>query len=197
MLNVLGWVHFGSSIKVDTFVDEGIPIINGQQLRGLMLEDSSFNFISLEHAEKLKNANVYPGDIVLTHRGTLGQVALIPNNAKYKRYIVSQSQFFVRCNLEKITPNFLIYYLRSPEGQHKLLANRSAVGVPAIAQPVTYLRSIKLAVPPKELLDAFEQIVAPLHSKYSANWQESRTLASLRDSLLPKLMRGEVSVSAP
>jgi type I restriction enzyme S subunit len=185
---------FGSSIKVETFVEEGIPIISGQHLRGFMLEDSTYNFISLEHAERLKNANVYRGDVVFTHAGNVGNLAFIPEDSEYDQYVVSQRQFYVRCNLEIVTPSFITFYFQSPEGQHKLLANMSSVGVPSIAQPVSYLRSIKLPIPPKPILDEFENIVSPLLKKYRANEKESRTLASLRDTLLPKLMRGEVRV---
>jgi len=48
--------------------------------------------------------------------------------------------------------------------------------------------------PDQKRLDDFNQVVAPLFEKWIANLKESRTLASLRDSLLPKLMRGEVRV---
>jgi type I restriction enzyme S subunit len=185
---------FGSSIKVETFVDDGIPIISGQHLRGFMLEDSTYNFITLEHAEKLNKANVFPGDVIFTHAGNIGNLAFIHEDSEYPRYVVSQRQFFMRCDLSKVTPSFITYYFQSPEGQHKLLANTSSVGVPSIAQPVTYLKSIKLPIPPPEIMEAFEQIVTPLHGRYKANDRESRTLAALRDALLPRLMRGEIEV---
>jgi type I restriction enzyme S subunit len=185
---------FGSSIKVETFVDEGIPIISGQHLRGFMLEDSTYNFITLEHAEKLNKANVFPGDVIFTHAGNIGNLAFIHEDSEYPRYVVSQRQFFMRCDLSKTTPSFITYYFQSPEGQHKLLANTSSVGVPSIAQPVTYLKSIKLPIPPPEIMEAFEQIVKPLNRKYKANDRESRTLVALRDALLPKLMSGEIKV---
>jgi type I restriction enzyme S subunit len=56
---------FGSSIKVETFVTAGVPVVSGQHLHGFKLEDSvGFNFITEEHADRLKNANVQHGDIV-------------------------------------------------------------------------------------------------------------------------------------
>ena len=48
--------------------------------------------------------------------------------------------------------------------------------------------------PDQKLLSDFNQIVAPMFDKWIANLNESRTLASLRDTLLPKLMKGEVRV---
>lgn len=56
------------------------------------------------------------------------------------------------------------------------------------------MNSIPFVVPPKELCKKFEEFVSPLFARIRANDEESRTLASLRDSLLPKLMRGEVRV---
>jgi len=49
--------------------------------------------------------------------------------------------------------------------------------------------------PPDEMLDKFNQIVEPLFEKWISNLKQSRTLAALRDALLPKLMRGEVRVT--
>jgi len=57
---------FGSSIKVETFTDTGIPIISGQHLRDAELTDSEFNFITEEHADSLKNANVQRGDVIFS-----------------------------------------------------------------------------------------------------------------------------------
>ena len=70
---------FGSSIKVETFVPNGIPIISGQHLHGIRVSDApGFNFITNEHGQRLANANVRRGDIIFTHAGNIGQAAYIP-----------------------------------------------------------------------------------------------------------------------
>jgi type I restriction enzyme S subunit len=51
-----------------------------------------------------------------------------------------------------------------------------------------------LAVPPPSIARRFDELTAPLMAKIKANSTESRTLAALRDTLLPKLLSGEVSV---
>jgi len=190
--NRVGMGPFGSSIKVETFLSEGVPIISGQHLHGFMMEDTSFNFISADHAARLKSAIVERGDVVFTHAGNIGQVAYIPETSKYDRYVISQRQFFLRCNLTLITPSFVTLYFRSPEGQHGLLANTSSSGVPSIARPVTYLRSIQLVLPPKAVMYAFEGLVKPFLEKFRWNLDESNTVTSLRDALLPKLLSGEI-----
>src|SRR5262245_39395323 len=190
----VGMGPFGSNIKVSTFVAEGIPVISGQHLNETMLEDNTFNFISKEHAEKLASANVTRGDIVFTHAGNIGQVAYIPDRSRYVRYVLSQRQFFMRCDLSRISPIFVTYFFRSPEGQHKLLANSTQVVVPSIARPVSYLKSIELVVPPKSLVDQFDNLVRTFHQRISIGRSEIESLTKLRDTLLPKLISGELRV---
>ena len=183
---------FGSSIRVETFVPKGVPIISGQHLHGFMMEDSNFNFITLDQAGRLKSANVERGDVLFTHAGNIGQVAYVPENSQYERYVISQRQFFMRCDRAQVTPSFIVLYFRSPEGQHKLLANAAPSGVPSISRPVTYLRSIHVIVPPKRLMDTFERLGEPILLKFRRSLDASRTLATLRDMLLPKLISGEL-----
>ena len=54
--------------------------------------------------------------------------------------------------------------------------------------------SQKIALPPQEILQQFEKVVSPLFQRILANTKESRTLAALRDTLLPKLLSGELRV---
>jgi len=107
---------FGSSIKVSTFVTEGVPIISGQHLNETQVQDGENNFITHAHAEQLRNANVFRGDVIFTHAGNIGQVAYIPKNSRYERYVISQRQFYMRCNTSKILPEFVAYYFKSPQG---------------------------------------------------------------------------------
>jgi len=190
----VGMGPFGSSIKVETFVSGGIPVISGQHLHSFMMEDNTFNFITLDHAERLKSANVKRGDVVFTHAGNIGQVAYIPENSRYERYVISQRQFFMRCDRVQVAPSFIALYFRSPVGQHKLLANASPSGVPSIARPVTYLRSIQIIVPPKHVMDAFERLIEPILLQFRRNLDVSSTVTALRDALLPKLISGELRV---
>ena len=177
----VGMGPFGSSIKVETFVSEGsIPIISGKHLHGSRVDDApGFNFITQEHAQRLANAKVMCGDIVLTHRGTIGQVAYIPENSQFDHYVVSQSQFYVRCDCSKVIPEFVALYLVSPEGQHKLLANTSQVGVPAIAQPVTYLRTIGIPLPSLDEQRAIANVFGALDDKIEQNRHTAQALERL------------------
>lgn len=137
---------FGSNIKVECFVDSGIPVLNGSNLEGYSLKEDSFRYVTEEKADSLGKANAHRGDVVITHRGTLGQIVFIPQDSKHDRYVISQSQFRVKCN-EKILPEYLVYYFHTRLGQHKLLANASQVGVPALARASTTFQTIEIDIP--------------------------------------------------
>ena len=176
----VGMGPFGSSIKVETFVPEGIPIISGQHLRGVRLDEhSGFNFISPEHAQRLGNSNVRTGDVIFTHAGNIGQASYIPEGSRYSRYVISQRQFYMRCDRSKVIPEFIALYFKSPEGRHQLLANSSQVGVPSIAQPVTYLRSIEIPVPPLPEQKSIAHILGTLDDKIELNRRMNQTLEEM------------------
>ncbi len=167
---------FGSSIKVSTFVEKGVPVISGQHLHGTRLEDGEFNYITLEHADKLSNANVYPGDVIFTHAGNIGQAAFIPENSQYKKYVLSQRQFYLRPDRRQALPEFIAYYFHSPRGRQILLANASQTGVPSIAQPVSYLKSIEIPLPPLPEQRAIAHILGSLDDKIELNRRMNKAL---------------------
>ncbi|ADU26060.1 restriction endonuclease subunit S [Ethanoligenens harbinense] len=186
---------FGSNIKVETFVDSGVPIISGNHLRGLYLDELEYNFITEEHARRLSNSLVRAGDIIFTHAGNIGQVALIPDNCDYPYYVISQRQFYLRCDKKKALPEYINYFFHSRVGQGKLLANASQTGVPSIARPSSHLKGISVVLPPIEVqLDWFET-VRPMLQILNGNNKENKRLVSLRNMLLPRLMSGELSVA--
>lgn len=186
---------FGSNIKVSTFVSDGIPIISGNHLRGYFLEEPSFNYITEEHAQRLKNSLVYPKDIVFTHAGNIGQVAMIPDDCHYPMYVLSQRQFYLRCNTEKVVPEYVVLFFHSKQGQHELLSYANQTGVPSISQPATNLKKIPLNLPPIHEQRKWLQLIEPIIKLYQVNIHENERLSRIRDIMLPKLMSGEIDVS--
>ena len=168
LINEIAMGPFGSNIKVDCFVDDGVPVLNGSNLEGFELGGKSFRYVTEEKADSLGRANAHKGDIVITHRGTLGQIVYIPETAKYNRYIISQSQFRIRCN-EKVLPEYLVYYFHTPIGQHKLLSNASQVGVPALARPSSTFQKIEVEIPDLEIQRQVVKIIKSLQDKITLN----------------------------
>lgn len=168
---------FGSNIKVECFVSDGIPVLNGSNLIGFALNDDSFRYVTEEKADSLGKANAYRGDVVITHRGTLGQIVFIPSNSMYDRYVISQSQFRVRCN-EKILPEYLVYYFHTKLGQHKLLSNASQVGVPALARASTTFQTLEIDIPDILEQKKIVEILETIRKKIELNIEINNNLAA-------------------
>ena len=166
---------FGSNIKVECFVDKGIPVLNGSNLEGYELKEDSFRYVTKEKADSLNKANAYRGDIVITHRGTLGQIVFIPQTSKYDRYVISQSQFRVRCN-HMILPEYMVYYFHTRLGKHKLLSNASQVGVPALARPSTTFQKIEIEIPDIPTQKRIIAILQTIHDKIAINTKINENL---------------------
>ena len=173
---------FGSNIKVSCFVDSGVPVLNGSNLEGFSLSEKTFRYVTREKADSLNKANAHRGDIVITHRGTLGQIVFIPQDSKYDRYVISQSQFRVRCN-DKVLPEYLVYYFHTPIGQHKLLSNASQVGVPALARPSSTFQQIEVVLPELSIQKHVVEIISTIQKKIVNNQELNDNLADLLQTI--------------
>ena len=126
---------FGSNLSGSYYIDSpGIPVLRGNNLSEGETEfiDSGFVYVSEEKAKTLKQNMAYPGDVIVTQRGTLGQVGLIPNDAKFDRYVVSQSQMKLTVDKSKALPEFVYYYLLSIRARCHLKVVTISTGVPHI-----------------------------------------------------------------
>ena len=177
---------FGSNIKVECFVDEGIPVLNGSNLNGFFLTEDSFRYVTEEKADSLGRANAHRGDIVITHRGTLGQIVCIPETSKHDRYVISQSQFRVKCN-EKVLPEYLVYYFHTAIGQHKLLSNASQVGVPALARASTTFQKIEVEIPDIKTQQKAVSVLNAIEAKINVNRSINENLEQQAQALYQQM----------
>lgn len=160
---------FGSDVKKEFYVNKGIPILNGSNLQGFKLQENSFGYLTEEKADSLNKCNAHKGDIIVTHRGTLGQIVYVPSNSKYDRYVISQSQFRFRCKPDLVDVQYLVYYFHTREGQYKILANASQVGVPALARATSTFRLIDIKLPSLADQRRIASILSSLDRKIELN----------------------------
>ena len=160
---------FGSDVKKEFYVKKGVPILNGSNLQGFKLQEDSFGYLTEEKAKTLKKCIAQKGDIIVTHRGTLGQIVYVPKNSKYDKYVISQSQFRFRCKKDLVDVPYLVYYFHTREGQHKILANASQVGVPALARATSTFRRIEICLPPLAIQHRIASILSSLDRKIELN----------------------------
>ena len=180
---------FGSNIKTDCFIEEGIPVLNGDNIPGYLLSEKAFRYVDEEKAYELRNSIAHSGDIVITHRGTLGQVALIPDKTKFSEYVISQSQFMFTCDQSKILPEYVLFYFHTDAGSRRLLANDNTTGVPSIAKPTRYIKALHIPIPPIDMQHQWAVLVRKSLATVASNNLEIEKLAELAQIVLSTLCR--------
>lgn len=176
LLSDISMGPFGSNIKRDCYVEQGIPYLNGSNLSGFKLKEETFNYVTEEKADSLGRAVAHRGDVIVTHRGTLGQIVYIPETSKYDRYVTGNSQFRLTCN-DEILPEYLVYYFHSPVGRHKLLSNASQVGVPALARPTRTFQQLEIELPDIAYQKKVCSILSAVEEKSECNERINENLA--------------------
>lgn len=124
------------------------------------------------------------GTTILSARGTVGKVALVG-----VPMTMNQSCYGLRPRAER-TAAFVYYCTRNAVASLQQRAHGSVFDT--ITRDT--LTATRLPVPPVATMQAFEDRAMPLLERIRVGLEESRTLAALRDALLPKLLSGELPV---
>lgn len=150
---------FGSNLTTRDYVDDGVPVIRGNNLPAdSWFHDDGYVFVSEKKADDLRANTAFPGDLVFTQRGTLGQVGLIPREAKYQRYIISQSQMKLTVDSEIADPRFVYYFFRLPATVTSVINHALTSGVPHINLGI--LKNFKILMPGPAVQRRIADIVA-------------------------------------
>lgn len=186
---------FGSKLGRKDYVPDGVPVIRGSNLRiGGGFDTTDVVFVSEGKADELASSLARPGDVVVTQRGTLGQVGLIPSSSRWPRYVLSQSQMKVTVDRTSTTAEFIYCQLRSNETTERFVAQSMTSGVPHVN--LALLREFEVLAPPLEMAVRFSYPISAFEEMQGALSTSSSWLASVRDLLLPKLVTGALDISA-
>ncbi len=128
------------------------------------------------------------GDILVSRIADPGKAGIVEEevNAVFASYLV-------RLKFKDLAWSYFAYYFLRSE-QYLEYANGAKSGSVQSGMNARVITDVNLSIPPDEKVVAFLETIIPLRNKVVANLKQSRTLAALRDALLPKLMRGEVRV---
>lgn len=176
---------FGSDLVSRDYVDDGVPVIRGQNMSGQWVS-GAFVFVTPKKAKSLESNLARPGDIVFTQRGTLGQVSLVPEKP-FQAYLVSQSQMKLSVNRDTADALFYFYVFTSEAQQDLIRGGTIQTGVPHINLGI--LRDIPVQVPPlpeqrviaealcdvDALLDALDRLIAKKRDLKQAAMQQLLT----------------------
>ena len=135
---------------------------------------------------KISSGLLPAGTLLLSSRAPVGYLAIAAMPVA-----INQGFIAMKCN-ERASNFFMLNWCQTNMAE----IESRATGTTFAEISKQNFRPIRVVLPPKELMAAFTAKVAPLYAQITANLHQSRTLATLRDTLLPKLLSGELSVSA-
>ena len=195
LADIVDVVESGSRPKGGA-INKGIPSIGAENIEKFGVYDySKEKFIDEIFYEKMKHGKVAAGDVLLYKDGAYtGKVSLALDGYPHRICAVNEHVFIIRGKSD-VTSQFFLYFCLSDEKNknylHTLASSKAAQ--PGLNQ--SELLGLPIFIPASAVVKNFTLSVAPMMHKIASNAIENNKLSALRDTLLPKLMSGEVDVS--
>jgi len=124
------------------------------------------------------------GTLLLSSRAPVGYLAITAMPVA-----INQGFIAMKCN-QRVSNYFMLNWCQTNMAE----IESRATGTTFAEISKQNFRPIPVVLPPKAVIAAFTATVARLYAQITANLRQSRTLAALRDILLPKLLSGELPV---
>ena len=204
----MGWVPEGWDVvalsELATKIGSGATPRGGQQvyvesgtslIRSQNVYDSEFVWAGLARindaaAEQLKNVVVEQGDVLLNITGaSILRTCVVELDVLPAR--VNQHVAIIRAE-KKAMRRYLHLHLLDPRTKNILMSCNAGASREAVTK--SHIESVPTVRPGDFVLDYFAGIVEPLDQRQQINRSETRALVSLRDTLLPKLLSGELRI---
>ena len=176
---------FGSNISAKYFVEEGVPVIRGNNLtKGITkFIDEGFAYLTEAKAAEFRNCIAVTDDIVFTAAGSIGQVGMIPPDSRYEKYVISNKQLRVRLDRSKANPNFVYAWLSSPLMVRYLENMNNGGAVPLLNLGI--VRKVPVPLPPIET----QNKIADILSAYDGLIENNRRRIALLEEAARLLYR--------
>lgn len=175
-----------------SFTSSGINFIKAESiLDNHSIDSSKFAFIDEETNALLKRSIIKVNDIVFTIAGTLGRFAMVDKSVLPAN--TNQAVAIIRPDETKVTPAYL-YSFFIGNWHNEYYSKRIQQAVQANLS-LTTIKSLPIAVLNNTTMSNYDKLVSPLFALMKSNEEENRRLSKLRDTLLPRLMSGELDVS--
>ena len=134
-------------------------------------------FITQTKDEALRKGKLKRKDIVLTTRGTVGNVALYNNRIPYDNVRINSGMVIFRVNPNDISADYLYHYLRSEMFQNSILCKRSGSAQPQL--PIRDIKTMNLLLPPVKIQRKIARVLSSLDDKIELNTQINHNLEEI------------------
>lgn len=174
------------STKQSEYYGGSTPFITIPDMHGCVYNVKTERYLSRKGVASQPKKTLPPNSICVSCIGTAGLVSLVSEESQTNQQINSIIP-------KKDISAYYIYLLM--QTQSEVIIKLGQSGSTIVNLNKTQFGKIPVIIPSKKVLYKFDTICKPLFEMILSNQKENIELANLRDSLLPKLMSGEVDVS--
>lgn len=161
-------------------------------IRNTDLKSNSFEVYVDEHSYKfLSKSSLFGNEIIISNVGDVGSVFLCPKLDL--PMTLGNNIIMLRAETDSYLDFYLYIWFKWSYGQELIQGIKGGSAQPKFNK--TDFKGLPVILPSQQQLKEFNAAVTPVFNKISQNNQENIRLAQLRDTLLPKLMSGEIDVS--
>jgi type I restriction enzyme S subunit len=180
----------GFSFKSQDWQESGVPVVKIGSVKPGIIDLSQVSYVSEEIAQLAARYRLSTGDMLIGMTGYVGEVGLVPpsNNPPLLNQRVGK---FVMPKAG--TESLAFWYCTTRQPEFRAFVEARSHGTAQANVSGEAIMEFPLVAPAPEILVAFNRECQPMLDRILSNHAESRTLAILRDTLLPKLLRGEMS----
>jgi type I restriction enzyme, S subunit len=164
----------------DEFSDNGHCLfLSTKNVRAIGFDFSECQFISKERDELLRKGRLERNDVVLTTRGTVGNLGFFNENVGYKRIRINSGMVIIRPDESKLLPAFNFYTFRKLQSDFLTFTSGSAQ--PQL--PIRDLKEIEISIPPLEEQKAIASVLSSLDDKIDLLHRQNTTLERMAETL--------------
>ncbi len=180
--------------KKSDFVKSGIPFVMASDLIDGNVDQENCNFISKSQADSLRKGFAIDGDVLLSHKGTIGRTAVLNTSHEYVM-LTPQITYYRISDKGSMYNRYLYYYFQSASFQNEI--NRIA-GAGSTRAYIGITRQLELPISypglelQKSLATRFDSLVAENSRLENIYHQKLSSLKELKQSLLQKAFSGEL-----
>ena len=165
----------------DFMVDGYCLFLSAKNVTSKGFEFSEKSFIDYEKDKLLRAGKLKRGDIVVTTRGTIGNIAFYGNDIPFDNIRINSGMMIFRADEEKWNRRFLYFLLRSNYIRQQIVSLTSGSAVPQL--PARDLKKFILPRLPKDIQGSIEKIIGDFTDKIQLNRQINQTLESMAQAI--------------
>ncbi|KNC66750.1 restriction endonuclease subunit S [Pseudoalteromonas ardens] len=177
--------------KTSDFVKDGVPFIMANDIQNNKINFDKCYRITEKQYESLRIGFSTASDVLLSHKGTVGQVAIVPDDCE--KIMLTPQVTYYRCDAEQLAPQYLSCWFLGSYFQ-KILSALSAQSTRAYIG-ILAQRELPLLFPPKREQLMISERYSSIYNRYDFELTYLKKLKLKKSGLMDDLLTGKVRVT--